>query len=362
MNHKIFFTLFVLLFSNLSASCGFVCDIVVDEFLLPTFVAVFLTLGFISIIYMIGKITENPRLNVWAQAELGQAILTVIIAVFILGGITWFCTEGSGVAISAGMYSGGSPYSGNMYDISCSYLSNIAEYSNDVMSLIRYNIAVGNIRASLNEFGCKGDELHVNPYGCAMAFLGGPATSWNAHASNYNYVSLFNTSLNIATICFFNSLFLLYLLQYISSGFLYILLPAGIIIRAIPFLRGLGGALIAIIVGLFLFLPFMLTIEAMIWGPIMQNWHSSMIFPDERDIQNDIWPVSLEGIVDIMDWNTVDDFSHNNLIDIFKSTTHIFLAGVFLPYLGFIGVVLVTKDFSKLLGEEVDISKLTQLI
>ena len=362
MNYKILFAMFVLLWSNLNASCGFVCNVIMDDWLLATAIASFLALGFVAIVYMVGKFTENPRLNVWAQAELGQIILSIIIAVFILGGMIWFCLEGSGLAVSAGMYSGGSPYSGNIYDISCNYLSDVAQYSNDVMSLIRYNIGVGNIRASLNEFGCKTDEIFYNPYRCQMAFLGGPATSWNKYASNYNYVSLFNTSLNIATICFFNSLFLLYLLQYISSGVFFVLLPIGIILRTIPFLRGLGGSLIAIVVGLFLFLPFMFTIQAMIWGGVMQNWHSTMEFPNERDLENDLWPVSLEGVVDLITWKNVDDFSHENLIDVFKSTTHIFLAGVFLPYLGFAGVVLVTRDFSKLLGEEVDISKLTQMI
>ncbi|MFA5381645.1 MAG: hypothetical protein WC356_00640 [Candidatus Micrarchaeia archaeon] len=364
MNYKIIFALLIFLFYSVNASCGYVFPSITENWLLPTIIAALLALGIIIIIYMIGKLTENPRLNVWAQTEISQVILSIIIAALIFSGMYWFYTESSALTLSAGIYKGTSPYvGGSIYETSCEYLSDLAEYSNDVMSLIRYNIAVANIRGSLNEFGCKTDEIDKNPYGCAMAFLGGPSTSWNKYSSNYNYLSLFNTSLNIATICFFNTLFLLYLLQFIltADGFLFILLPAGIIIRTIPFLRGLGGSLIAIAVGLFLFLPFMITLEALIFGDILQAEHSSFTYPDESSLENDLWPISLGDLGEIIDWNTVPEFS-TNLEIIFKATTHIFLAGVFLPYLGFAGVIIVTRDLSKLLGEEVDISRLAQMV
>ncbi|MBI4399550.1 hypothetical protein HY570_02265, partial [Candidatus Micrarchaeota archaeon] len=97
-----------------------------------------------------------------------------------------------------------------------------------------------------------------------------------------------------------------------------------IMMRSLPFLRGFGGALISISLGLFIFYPFMLVLDALLFLPLYNNL-------------------------------TITD-------PLLTRASALFIAAVFLPALNFVIISAFTRELSHLFGGDVDVSKLSQMI
>jgi len=108
----------------------------------------------ISIVYMIGKITGNPRLDVWAHDELPQLFFSALFATFILGFLN-LGTMYKASALSA--LTNFTVQNGDMciYDYADAYLDDMSVYVHNTMRITRiYNSMAGFISA-IWKYDCK---------------------------------------------------------------------------------------------------------------------------------------------------------------------------------------------------------------
>jgi hypothetical protein len=147
----------------------------------------------------------------------------------------------------------------------------------------------------------------------------------STHSGLYTEIGTLSMFLQGAMVSHLSVFFQLFTLQYIyaGTGLLMVFLPLGIVLRSLPFVRGFGGSLIALVVALYIFYPLMLVIDGLIVESVMNG------FPP---------------------------------VDIYGTNAITYIAAVFLPAINFIVIAALTHTLSGALGEELDVSRLGQMV
>jgi hypothetical protein len=215
----------------------------------------------ISIVYMIGKITGNPRLDVWAHDELPQLFFSALFATFILGFLN-LGTMYKASALSA--LTNFTVQNGEMciYDYADAYLDDMSVYVHNTMRITRiYNSMAGFISA-IWKYECKS----------VWCFLAGQGIGLNPDAWVSIISSVLNAQAYTTTVALLGLLAQKYLLRsFLSGGFL-LIIPLGLVLRSIPFGRRVGGVLLAIGAGFIVFFPTLLVIEGLVFRPEMWGY------------------------------------------------------------------------------------------
>jgi hypothetical protein len=196
-----------------------------------------------------------------------------------------------------------------------------------------------------------------------------------------------------------NTTFLLSLLfQYFSlaifsskSGLFLFFVPLGLIIRSIPYLRGFGGALASIGVGFYILYPMFLAIIGLTLPPIVLYENNALFGAYQKNGLNYIVQKehSITGTAfsyynsmpDFEDWGNgmlkaaaVESpsdpecegaskcFYTANLAPLFELTALNFIRAILLPSAGLIVIVSFVRDLSAIFGEEVEASRLVQMV
>jgi hypothetical protein len=124
---------------------------------------------------------------------------------------------------------------------------------------------------------------------------------------------------------------------------LIIALPVGIFVRAFPFTRSAGAALIALVIGLYVVYPLLIILEI---GPVNAG-------------------VPLGDISGNVPMTAVDDALNviSSLYGIMNNTIYyVGIVGLFLPVLNLTLTFSFVKEFARLLGGDIDVSALARLI
>lgn len=329
-------------------------------------------LGMISLIaavYMAGETMQNPRMLIWAKSEAWEVLFSLFIAGMVVFAISTFCSLKVG---EVGNIFTGLPkiYTGfegkNAYQASMMYLENLAGFGLRNMAAIRYNLGAYEVRTSFQQYKCG--------LLCFLTLTSLSETSYSGESIN---LSVLNNLLGVATTSYLAVLFQYFTLQYIVGGLFAVFLPIAIIMRSIPFMRNFGGALIGIIVALYVMYP-MAQITGAIAVPYLAQGIGGGVEMVDRTTTNcagiDVFapisgpnPVSCiggdsEGSL-IRGWTDFANLpSPHSMTESIKGNVLMFLAAIFLPALEFIVVAALARDISGLLGEEADISRLGQMV
>ena len=187
-------------------------------------------------------------------------------------------------------------------------------------------------------------------------------------------------------------MFVLCIIDYVG---MVLLLPLGIILRAVPFLRGLGTALIAIAIGLFLVYPLTLMFNEKIvlamnpdkieGGATTDNWWRNAVPPDAVAYLGASVASSGAQVVIAMSkvvnktlppW-FINNFRTFNLALVFMSmagAVHmaltlvdrasfvILILGAVLPFLSIVITFGITREIAKLLGSDVNLNTLLKIL
>ena len=156
----------------------------------------------------------------------------------------------------------------------------------------------------------------------------------------------------------------IYLLKFLKT--LIALLPIGIAMRAFPFTRGAGAAIIALICGLHILYPLLIVFE------------KNMVYPDLIDLQKAILGAPLTLGLTFMDLlaslftlrppiMSILMFPitvvHYLISQVLNFVIYVVLiVAIFLPVLNLTITFAFMKDFARLLGGEIDVSSLTKLL
>lgn len=122
------------------------------------------------------------------------------------------------------------------------------------------------------------------------------------------------------------------------------MLPIGIALRAFPYTRGAGAAIIALVVGLYVVYPLMVVLE-------------SRLVYDSLDAMGEPDPTG-NLAEKLMDLNIFEALG--GIID--RIIYIVLIAGVFLPLFNLTVTFAFMKDLARLMGGEIDVSSLAKLL
>ncbi len=329
--HALF--LFLLLASGISFSQDAVCGQDVFSPAISYAAAGFLALaGIIAITYAAGEFLHHPRLLSWSKGEVAQLFTSAIIIALILQILSTFCSINVGSAVTLTSLPEipldselelDFQAQDNTYTAAQKFLIYLQSVSYSSFSTIREKMGDNEKLMSKNLWKCEN-----------FCLLGGSGTSSSPDSGLQAANAALGPFLNSSAISLLTTLAQIALYNFLFVGenywdsFLIFCLVAGTILRSIPFMRGLGGAMMGLSVSLYIFFPFLLMLEGLFFP--------ALIF-------------SL--------WQAGDSVSV-----LIQNATIIFLGAVFISSLNLLMAIAGISQVSGLLGQEVDASRIARLI
>ena len=334
------------------------------------------TAAVIVLCYMFGEFFQNARMLTWAKSEVLQVFMSLVIVVVILGLSGTFCNLQIGDV--------GSTFTGlpaiyanfanaNMCNASSIYLENMMAISDSNLRSLRYSLGSYEIRTTFRSMNCNAE--------CWVALVSFDTSDYSGESA---LIAVTNNLLSTATVSYFTSVFQYFTLQYIYQGLFLSFLPLAIVIRSMPFMRQLGGGLVAIFVSLFILYPLLLVMDSAITpglaaaqtniyikgctGADVFRYESTPAlnakvqckeadsgghYYDEQD---------LHGFVSANPFATADVPDPPPMVEQARASALIFIATVFLGALDWVVIVVLARGVARLLGEEVDLSRLGQMV
>lgn len=334
----------------------------------------------IGLIYMIGTALSEPRVTLWSKTEIVQLMISIASAFFLIILIQSFCSIDAGSVSSLFMEETEASVSGNLFDGAEMYLTKTAVYTHDVMVMNRFHMMAYNILSTRSRWECEGLDCLFGASGITLA--------------PYAWTSVWSTTLNVANssamFAYMASLNYLIVLKYINSGMVLFFLPVGIFFRALPFLRNIGSVFIALAVAFMIVYPLVLTTFYLMEDPnnpvlfsydplkpkeisaLKDEKHLRLTF---RDAFASAWDYAYFGAKDEFAQDYVfDEVNDVEWYDILASESEgremevmvlagrAFLVGVFIPTVALIAAIASVSYVGRMLGQEIDLSRLTQVI
>lgn len=295
------------------------------------------------LIYMLGYAIHHDKAIIWAKEQMQEAILAMVITIFVIGLVSFFCsinmsTLGLGAGPSSGLGCFGTvpvvgplfPPTYDMSDAAFCYLSSVyGSIMQGYMLVIAMNSIFSAAATMTIGFAPGGVGIILSPF----AFL--------ADVSN---------SLLLATIALMTGAVLTLAqmaLLRISAALFVILFPVGVILRSFGATRGFGGGLIAIALGFFLMYPLLAVLfYGAVSGDISSNYSGL-----SSSFQN-------AGLSP-----TDTNWFGGGIIGLLAGFVgRAVMGAIIIPLIMFMVLIAFVKGLSIALGEEVDVSNLTRLI
>ena len=364
-----FAALIVLVLPSIAAAAPVCGSDKFDSVLSLCAIAALATAGVITLAYMFGEFFQNPRVITWAKTEVLQVFASLIIAAVAIELVSVFCTLQIG---EVGKVFTALPAvyvqhkDATMYDAAEIYLENLMAITHTNMQSIRFSLGAYEIRTTYTTMECD-SACFLTMVGFNMGEYGGESLK----------LAVTNNLLGTATVAYLSAVFQYFTLQYIYNGLFLVFLPISIALRAAPFMRQFAGALVAIFVTLYVLYPLLLVFNASIASGMASGtvdmYRSQGCEPGSNvyaregtasTIHCDTNPNYNEENMDLGFWDVLtgsmpDPAPIENQA---RASALIFITAVFLPALNFIVMAAMARGISHIIGEDVDISRLGQMI
>ncbi|MCL4371972.1 hypothetical protein M1373_01495 [Candidatus Marsarchaeota archaeon] len=226
----------------------------------------------IGIAFMVGNVLQIGSLRNWYQGELYEAaksalLIVLIFAILIIVGAIALALAGSSVPVVS-LPLNSSAYSSVSDNLNQLYAVDYSAYIDPTMLMLNESFyafeglssSVGELKSTavLTWIPIPIPFVGALQFGSSSGFLSSSVIESNLELPNYSFIKDFIEVVFIPV--YFVLETLSSLLYYIVLIGLALFLPIGIVFRAIPFLRGLGGSFIAIGMAIGLIFPAMLVV------------------------------------------------------------------------------------------------------
>ena len=327
--------------------------------------AAVVTATIIAVSFMAGRFLNNPKLTLWSKTEIVQLGISLATIFIITTTVNTFCLID--VSEVANIFGLPDPGSKNVYDAAKDYLEGAALYSHNAMTVVRYHLQAYTVLAYLNAFICDFSTGNIG-WGCLFGYGGEnqqPLGGYGVHTA------ALNIAFNSVIIAHFTSLNFIFILLFVYRGFVFLFLPLGIFLRAMPYLRGLGSLFVSLALSFLLIYPFMLSVfylmkDVIFDGddftplPVGMGSYDESVFPDAEGGAEQFFAVSTLGEGYVKDRYFGSD--KENPTGAIAFAANAFIAAVFLPTIALIATIASVTYVARLFGEEVDLSRITQLV
>ncbi len=314
----------------------------------------------LALAYMIGEAMHEPRFTEWAKTEVPQLAVSAIMFVIIFLFINGLCTMSmsdflawSGLHVPDYIVPAADLPSLSAYNASFTYLRWGLWETETTITAIRAKMGALQIRATTNKY-----DTTLPPFGA----LG---TSTSPFSGDYSVSGMHGTLLQLNTVFLLSLLLQYFSLALFSSGqgILLMLLPIGLVLRTVPFMRGFGGALVALAVSLYFVYPIMLSLLLLMLGQLsgydLSQRQGGLDMAGAIRYENEIEGTPTKYSLPNAYPNIFRDDSPG---DLYGVTAFNFLRAVLLPLAGLLVMAGLAKDISRLFGDEIDAGKLVQLV
>jgi hypothetical protein len=334
--------------------------------------------------YTIGHIIVHRKVIVWAQNQMYEGLVSIIMAILFIFFTSLFCSldvsivsqgicytnSNQAAAFCAAPYPIGTGYTVgwapqgqtcpitgtcNAQDVGSALLQRFRDSTWNVY------LTVSAVNSFLAFIGSYSFDVSFGGVGIAMGVLSGLNQLTNPLAMGMSLIT-------IAYVLTQTQMILLRM----TEGMFVIMLPVGMILRSLGATRGFGGALIAIAVGFFMIYPFLVVL---FYGDLLNvNIFATGTYGNSSSEVNNAAGnfASLTNPTNILTFlqNAFGAISMflsgtwllNILLSFINSVAMAMVGAVVIPLIMFMVLVSFTKALSKALGEQVDVSNLTRLI
>jgi hypothetical protein len=324
------------------------------DWLTLSFLALLTSFFVLLLIYMLSYILRNQNLAIWCKFELFQILATATVSVFLIVWIIGMCEFKMDFLNDS---SRGIDYTGKqMFDIINDYFDRMKHLGYAVFYLLMKVSKWITFFQKLTFFS--------NPLG-----LGAVDTPLDSFGNLQNVISVAASG--------FTTSFLLFefqrrIIDYMAYACLYYFAPFGIFFRSFEPTRGVGGALLGLVLSFFLFYPIIIVFNDYMTKRSIDetaNFVEKLNKASEPS-QEQVAKNANENVQDLSfntdNKNTIaqmnDDISAIVYFGLLKPIALYIIAAVILPVLNFIVLVEITRGMTKALGDEIDVSNLTRLI
>jgi len=364
---------------------GQVCDTGINESINYMGAGLIAMILIIALIYMGGEALNNPQLIEWSKNEALQLVFVpvIFIIIILLAGtvcdlpmetfFTWAPTL-EGYHIGPDMSIMGAAQETLYWGIGQTHLT---------VAMIRTDLGVLNMRATRNRYDNQGLGFGMNGF------------SHSDFSGDYTSIGTLTMLLNLNSTFLITLVFQYFSLVFFSAakGFFFALVPIGLIVRAIPYLRSFGGGMVALGVGLFIFYPIVIALSGLILAPVYAEMDASdaysVYYGDGTGMSLPQMLVEVErveaGITGDSVTSYVNDYPQPkvamsgqkeydtnvaggeemrlvNFPQFFTLTAQNFIRSVFIPTAALLVTVAFIANLAIVFGGEIDASRLVQMI
>jgi hypothetical protein len=361
----------------------YVCSTDFTDFLNTTIVplmayAAVATSFIIALAYMIGSAMGNARLTLWSKTEIIQLLISVGTLFLIMLTTSTMCAiDMNEVATIFGQTPSATPV--NVYDAAVQYLNDSAIYSHNAMMVVRYHLEGYTILAYLNAFKCDFNTGFIG-WGCLFGYSGTNQQPVGGYGARMAAMNVFFNSLIVAYFTDMNSIFIL---MFVYRGFVFLFLPLGVFLRAMPYMRSFGALLIALALSFLVIYPFMLGVFYLMEGTLVNKptfapsdiplaSYNENVYPNGENAAAALQAattVSSEQVeAHYFDPGKINCNGQAGACALEQPAAAIgfaadaFIAAVFLPSVALLATIASVAYIARLYGEEIDLSRLTQLV
>jgi hypothetical protein len=295
----------------------------------------------VAVFYMISQVFTNPRVSEWSKTELAQIGISAAFIVVTLALMNSFCTFQTGDLFQlTGATSQARP-SMPVYNGAEAFLMNASAYSHNAIFAARYYLGAINQMESYSTWKC--------PIWCFFS-IGGSGQSASPQAGGSYAAAGMNILLNSAAMSMFSGLMHVFLLRYVGSGIFLFLFPVALVFRSVPFMRGFGSAIFAVLFGLYIIYPailgaFYATVAIPAFTP-----------PDEGELASA--SANWAGGTGYSGYSVTG----NDIANTASYAARAFVFAAILPNIALLAAAAAAAYVGRAMGEEIDLSRLTQMV
>ena len=355
----------------------------IGSLILPVIIASIIGVIIILIIYLYSKYANDNRFYAWAKIEIYQLGISLVAFITMVILVELICQPSlySSFANTLGFKQ--VPSSLSFMDAANDYLTDSASYSYKVVSSSLYFYAIYSVASRYTAYLCSnsmgpfttiGKPGKLNEVNCIMGSAlggGGGAGLYVVPMAGYGtYMSVVSFIANTALMALFLNMTSIFLFKFATTGIMFFLFPLGLLMRMIPFSRRVGAALMSIgfafvfvyplVLSVFYIDHYMGTQKILFNDPkgILAKYSSKTINSAgvSEDIGKSMWiNTAVKKIKSKLP-------ELDKLIDLTVATAHSFILSVFIPTLAFIITLGALNYMLSLLGVELDLSRLLQMV
>jgi len=317
--------------------------------------------------YMIGQFLGNAKATTWAKTEVVQIVMSIASVTFIIILLNSFCAinmEGIksifNINPAENLPCGSAPAgSTSLYAGALDYIKSAACFCHSAMSVVRYHLEAYTVLSNLNLFECSLSTGGIG-WGCLFGYSG----TYQQPLGGYGAVmSALNVIFNSSMVSYISSLNFLFILLFVYKGFVLFFLPLGVFLRSMPYLRTFGSLLISVALAFFVVYPLLLAIFGLMGDGIFAVPEGLNVSKYDESVFESTTQAA--GIVTghpefVRD--TYFDGGREKPIEAIEYASAALVAGVFLPTAALLATIASVRLIAKILGEEIDLSRIVQMV